>query len=256
VTVTQLLRLRKLLSFLVDVSAWQASHSTQPLQIKPAPAFTRTPNPDGDTDFFWYNLIERSLWLLQFMVENWILIHRLYHVFEQSVKLSLLPLALNVLFTVVGFTAMILGTVGMGTGNQHLVTIGNRLTWVPTISLLISQIYCTGLICFRLWSLRGRNSPRPWVKNVFRLLVESLAIYLVFGIVVVVVGNLPFPQQDISYILIWPSGPAAGILFFVMINSIQSHSSEDSRPAIETAVLPDLQFATQRRSRGSSETEV
>jgi len=162
------------------------------------------------------NVVKTGLYIFECMVGDSLMIYRLWVVWNRKTIVCLLPIASFFCLTVTG--------IGI-TYQFSQVTVGENVfetacgRWITSCfsSTLLTNIYCTILISYRIWSINRRiqtKTGKSDLSSVIIIIVESALLYTIATLATFVSyqvkSNFQFPGLD-------STSPVIGIVFCLII---------------------------------------
>jgi len=174
--------------------------------------------------------------VFQLIVGDFTIVYRLWIIWNQNKAICVFPL-----FTLVGLTVTSVGITYQFTtlkiGVDVFATECGRWITSCCVLTLATNLYCTALISYRIWSI-NRNMKLVGASDlmsVIVIVVESAAIYtasmFAFMVAYLTKSNLQFPFLDML-------SPIVGISFSFIIIRVSLGVSYRGMQTTQTATLP------------------
>ncbi|KAE9394429.1 hypothetical protein BT96DRAFT_998545 [Gymnopus androsaceus JB14] len=170
-----------------------------------------------------------ALWMISLVISDAFICYRTYVVWDRNIYTQIIPiliLCVNVVILVLRLR--IEGDSALGSTNpvKYFDELGD-MSMIFEVLTLVLNLLNTGMIAYRIWSVRKRTQSSRMVKsdtisNLVTLLIESAAVYtvvLVVDIVFLSLGNI------LLLVFIDIQTPIIGIVFSNIIISVTEGSA-------------------------------
>ncbi|KAJ3903035.1 hypothetical protein F5879DRAFT_182392 [Lentinula edodes] len=177
----------------------------------------------------WDTLFVDSLWMIALLLSDAFVCFRAYIVWARNIYVQIFPISLliaNVVLMAYRLYVEADSTLAKQNEAKYYRRLDN-ISIIFMIATLVLNIFNTGIIAYRIWSVRRRTAssrtvPQDALANLVSLLVESAAIYttvIVVDIILLGLGKILFLVfTDIQT-------PLIGIVFSSIIVSVTQGSA-------------------------------
>jgi len=202
------------------------------------------------------NVAKTGLYLAEFVVADGIIVYRLWTVWNGNWSICVPPACTLLAEAVVG-TATTYQFTRVRLGQDIFETECGRWITSSFVLQLFTNIYCAGLIAFRIWSINRslKSIGQTDLTPVIMIVVESAALYTFMTLLTMILylagSNAQFTALNITI-------PVIGLTFSLIIIRVSlgiSHNGAETTQATTTLRTPHTERSNATQSRESYRME-